>query len=351
VSNKATHSLWSWRLVFWVGSAFLGYSSELVSQPGLKIAMVVHGGAGTNLQKEMGAGQEAAYRSTLEEALQSGYQVLRTGGSSLDAVEAAIRILEDSPLFNAGKGAVFTSLGTNELDASIMDGSTLMGGAVAGVKHIKNPISLARLVMTRSPHVLLAGDGAEAFAREQGIELVEPQYFFTERRWQELQKAKEAEQLKKSPGGQKGELLPLRPSLAKYGTVGAVALDSSGNLAAGTSTGGITNKRPGRIGDSPLLGAGTYANNNTCAVSATGQGEFFIRLAVAHDVSVLMEYKGLSVSDAANQALEKLTRLGGFGGIIVLDKNGNLATPYNTSGMFRAYVGTGGKVVVKIFQE
>jgi beta-aspartyl-peptidase (threonine type) len=299
----------------------------------------------------MGPGQEAAYRSTLEKAVQSGYHVLLAGGSSLDAVESSIRILEDSPLFNAGKGAVFTSLGTNELDASIMEGNTLMGGAVAGVRHIKNPISLARLVMTRSPHVLLAGDGAEAFATEQGIELVEPQYFFTERRWQELQKAREAEQLKRSPGAQQGKLLPFRPPFAKYGTVGAVALDSSGNLAAGTSTGGLTNKRPGRIGDSPILGAGTYANNRTCAVSATGQGEYFIRLAVAYDVSVLMEYKGLSVSDAANQALEKLTRLGGSGGIIVLDKHGNIAAPYNTSGMLRAYVGADRKVVVKIFQE
>jgi beta-aspartyl-peptidase (threonine type) len=337
------------RLFF--GLLLLHFSCQTYPQPRPKIVLVIHGGAGGNLKKEMGQGQEEDYRAGLREALEAGYQVLRKGGSSLDAVETSIRFLEDSPLFNAGKGAVFTSQGTNELDASIMDGQTLMAGAVAGVRRIKNPISLARLVMTRSPHVLLAGDGAEAFAKQQGIELVDPKYFFTERRWQELQKAKEAEQPKTSSESPRGELLRSVPQVSKYGTVGAVALDGAGNLAAGTSTGGMTNKRPGRIGDSPIIGAGTYANNHTCAVSATGRGEYFIRLAVAHDISALMEYKGLSLNEAASRVIEKVTKLGGEGGVIALDRNGNIATPYNTPGMFRAYVGPDGKVVVKIFQE
>ena len=246
---------------------------------------------------------------------------------------------------------MFTSQGTNELDASIMDGQTLMAGAVAGVRRIKNPISLARLVMTRSPHVLLAGDGAETFARQQGIELVDPKYFFTEKRWQELQKAREAEQPKMPSASPRGELQPTGPPTPESGTVGAVALDTTGNLAAGTSTGGMTNKRPGRIGDSPIIGAGTYANNHTCAVSATGRGEYFIRLAVAHDVSALMEYKGLPLKEAASQVIGKVTKLGGEGGVIALDRSGNMATPYNTPGMFRAYIGSDGKAVVKIFQE
>lgn len=321
------------------------------SQPQPKVALVIHGGAGANLEKEMGSGQEQAYRATLKQALEAGYKVLQDGGNSLDAVETSVRILEDSPLFNAGKGAVFTSQGTNELDASIMEGQKLMAGAVAGVKHIKNPISLARLVMTHSPHVLLAGEGAEVFATEQGIQMVDPHYFFTERRWLELEKAKEAEGTKKEPGGQKGQALPLGSPANESGTVGAVALDKSGNLAAGTSTGGMTNKRPGRIGDSPIIGAGTYANNRTCAVSATGKGEFFIRLAVAHDISALMEYKGLSLNEAAEQVIDKVTKLVGEGGVIALDRNGGIATPYNTAGMFRAYVGNDGKVVVKIFQK
>ncbi len=240
------------------------------SHSGPKVALVIHGGAGTDLKKEMGPGQEAEYRATLKEALDAGHQALLKGGSSLDAVETSIRVLEDSPLFNAGKEAVFTSQRTNELDSSIMEGKTLMAGAVAGVKHVKNPISLARLVMTRSPHVLLAGEGAEAFAKAQGMELVDSQYFFTEKRWQELQKARESEAENNSSGNQKGELVPRLSTPPQYGTVGAVALDSAGNLAAGTSTGGRTNKWSGRISDSPIIGAGTYANNLTCAVSATG---------------------------------------------------------------------------------
>ena len=334
-----------------LGIQLLTYSCWSYAQSGRKVVLVIHGGAGGNLKKEVGPDQEQDYRAGLRAALEAGYQILLQGGGSLDAVETSLRALEDSPLFNAGKGAVFTSQGTNELDASIMDGQTLMAGAVAGVRRIKNPISLARLVMTRSPHVLLAGEGAEVFATQQGIELVDPRYFFTEKRWQELQKAKEAEKPKTSLEAPRGDLLPLALPIPEYGTVGAVALDRAGNLAAGTSTGGITNKRPGRIGDSPIIGAGTYANNHTCAVSATGRGEYFIRLAVAHDISALMEYKGLSLNEAASQVIEKVTKLGGEGGVIALDRDGNIATPFNTPGMLRAYVGTDGKTVVKIFSE
>src|SRR5438045_840713 len=242
-----------------------------------QIAFVVHGGAGTIERDAMTPEREKEYRSGLEHALKTGYEILQRGGSSLDAVEAAVRTLEDDPHFNAGKGAVFTSEGVAELDASIMDGKTLKAGAVASVRRIKNPVSLARLVMEKSPHVLLDCSGAEAFAKEQGIELVDPKYFFTQRRWNELKE----EQTKKSGA-----------VTEKHGTVGAVALDRNGDLAAATSTGGTTNKRPGRIGDTPVIGAGTYANNQTCAVSCTGDGEYFIRAAAAHEVSALMKSRG-----------------------------------------------------------
>jgi beta-aspartyl-peptidase (threonine type) len=245
-------------------------------------------------------------------------------------------VLEDNPLFNAGKGAVFTHEGTNELDASIMDGKSLKAGAVAAVKHIRNPISLARLVMEKSPHVMLEGDGAEAFAKRMGITFVDQKYFYTDERWQELQKEKAK--------------AALASDKDKHGTVGAVALDQAGNLAAGTSTGGTTNKQFGRIGDSPIIGAGTYANNHTCAVSCTGDGEYFIRSVVAHDISAMMEYKGMSVQEAAQTALDKVGRLGGTGGLIALDKNGNLTMPFNTSGMYRGAVSADGKITVEIYK-
>ncbi|RMI19351.1 MAG: isoaspartyl peptidase/L-asparaginase, partial [Calditrichaeota bacterium] len=275
------------------------------------------------------------------------------GGSSLDAVEQTIRVLEDSPLFNAGKGAVFTNAGTNELDASIMDGATLQAGAVAGVKRVKNPISLARLVMEKSPHVMLAGDGADAFAKENGLELVDPHYFYTEQRYQQwqrvLQREKEKQQSQSRAAPDAASSEADEPPL---GTVGVVALDKQGNLAAGTSTGGMTNKRWGRVGDSPIIGAGTYADNRTCAVSCTGHGEYFIRLNVAHDISALMAYKGLSVQEAAEEViLKKLTQLGGTGGVIAIDRNGNIAMPFNTSGMYRGYWLEGGEPVVKIYRE
>jgi beta-aspartyl-peptidase (threonine type) len=302
----------------------------------MKIRMVIHGGAGTIERSQMTPAQEAAHRAGIEHALQTGYAILNKGGSSLDAVEAAIRTLEDNPLFNAGKGAVFTHEGTNELDASIMDGKTLNAGAVAGVTHIKNPISLARLVMEKSPHVLLDGEGAEAFARHMGVPLVDQKYFFTQERWDALQRVK-----KKTASPNDND---------KHGTVGAVALDQAGDLAAGTSTGGLTNKEFGRIGDSPIIGAGTYADNRTCAVSCTGDGEFFIRAAVAHTVSALVEYKGMPVKEAAQTALNNAKKLGGTGGLIALDRKGNFAMPFNTSGMYRGTVDAAGKISVEIYR-
>ncbi len=302
----------------------------------MKFGMVIHGGAGTIERSTMTPEKEKAYRAALEQALKAGSAILERGGSSLDAVAAAINILEDNPLFNAGKGAVFTHEGTNELDSSIMDGKTLAAGAVAGVKHIRNPISLARMVMEKSPHVMLAREGAEAFAKKMGVTLVDQKYFYTEERWQALQ------EIKASPAPMKDK--------DRHGTVGAVALDKAGNLAAGTSTGGTTNKQFGRIGDSPIIGAGTYADNETCAVSCTGDGEYFIRAGVAHTVSDLMKYKGVPVKEAAETALENAKKLGGTGGLIALDKNGNFAMPFNTSGMYRGTVGPDGKITVEIYR-
>jgi beta-aspartyl-peptidase (threonine type) len=301
----------------------------------VRFGFVVHGGAGTIERREMTPEREKQYRAGLELALMTGYKILKDGGSSLD-VESAIRTMEDNPLFNAGKGAVFTNAGTNELDSSIMDGRSLQAGAVAGVKHIKNPISLARLVMEKSTHVLMAGDGAEAFAREMGVPFVDQKYFYTDERWNALQKVK-------------AKATPLIDK-DKHGTVGAVALDQSSNLAAGTSSGGLTNKKFGRIGDSPIIGAGTYANNQTCAVSATGDGEYFIRSVVAHDISALMEYRAMTVEQAAQTAIDKVGKLGGTGGVIAIDHDGNIALPFNTSGMYRGHVDPGGKVVIEIFR-
>jgi L-asparaginase / beta-aspartyl-peptidase len=257
--------------------------------------------------------------------------------------------MEDSPLFNAGKGAVFTNAGTNELDSSIMDGKTLKAGAVASLKHIKNPISLARMVMEKSKHVMLVGEGAEAFAKEQGVEMVPQSYFYVESRWKALQREKAEEEKNKAPQDKKQE--KAHGDEHKYGTVGAVALDQEGNLAAGTSTGGISNKKFGRVGDSPIIGAGTYANNRTCGVSATGDGEYFIRSVVAHDLSAMMEYKGLSVKEAADAVIDKVVKLGGNGGLIALDKDGNIAMSFSTSGMYRGRVGADGQPLVEIYQD
>jgi L-asparaginase / beta-aspartyl-peptidase len=307
-----------------------------------KTRIVIHGGAGTITRSSMTLGLEKEFTDKLTEVLLAGDSVLRKGGSSLDAVETTIRMMEDSPLFNAGKGSVFTHDGINELDASIMDGNSLKAGSVAEVKHVKNPISLARMVMEKSPHVMMVGDGAEEFGEANGIALVDQQYFFTQRRWNELQKA-----LQKADTGRS----VVDTTEKKHGTVGCVALDKDGNLAAGTSTGGMTDKMYGRVGDSPIIGAGTYANNKTCAVSSTGWGEYFIRSVVAYDISALMEYKGLSLSDAANTViLDKLTTMGGTGGIIAVDRDGNTAMTFNTSGMYRAYIDDSGKPVVKIYK-
>ena len=281
----------------------------------VEFSIAIHGGAGTITRKNMTPGKENAYRSKLKETLNAGYSILDKGGTSLDAVEATIRIMENSELFNAGKGAVFTNAGTNELDASIMDGSNLKAGAVARVRTVKNPISAARKVMEETWHVMLSGDGADKFAKEQGLDIVDPNYFYTQRRWDSLKKIQ----------------------VEKHGTVGCVALDKHGNLAAGTSTGGLTNKRWGRVGDSPIIGAGTYANNQTCAVSGTGQGEYFIRGNVAYDVSAIMEYKGKSVGEAAQNVIRKLSDKGGNGGIITMDSKGNISMPFNTAGMYRGF--------------
>jgi beta-aspartyl-peptidase (threonine type) len=304
--------------------------------------LVVHGGAGTMDRSAMTPEREQIFRAALEQSLKAGFAILQRGGSSLEAVETAVRVLEDDPHFNAGKGAVFTSAGTHQLDASIMDGKTLKAGAVMGVEHIKNPISLARLVMEKSSNVALEGAGAEAFAKENGVALVDQKYFFTQERWDAWQRIKEA-----AKGGDGKQFI--LSDQDKHGTVGAVALDQAGNLAAATSTGGTTNKPPGRVGDSPIIGAGTYANDATCAVSATGDGEYFIRANAAHDISALVEYRGLSVEEASRTVLAKVEKLGGTGGVIVIDRKGNMALPFNTSGMYRGHVDQNGKFVTEIY--
>ncbi len=329
-----------------------------------RITLVIHGGAGTITREHMTAEQEKAYREALRRSLQQGYAILEAGGTSLDAVTAAILVLEDSPLFNAGKGAVFTNEGKNELDASIMDGQSGSAGAVAGVTVVKNPIKAARAVMENSAHVLMTGKGAEKFAAEQGLEIVDPSYFYTETRFNSLRKAQEHEKeesdhpqknqppLKTLPKSGHRYDPPAAGEGTKFGTVGCVALDQYGNLAAGTSTGGMTNKRYGRIGDSPLIGAGTYADNHTCAVSATGHGEYFIRSVVAYDIAALMNYKNLSLKAAADEVImKKLVLKGGEGGVIALDREGNIAMPFNTSGMYRGFVRKGGEPELFIFKE
>jgi beta-aspartyl-peptidase (threonine type) len=315
-----------------------------------RLGFMIHGGAGVIRKGSLTPEREKQYREKLEEALMAGYKALQDGKSSLDAVETAIRIMEDSPLFNAGKGAVFNHDGKNELDSSIMDGKTLAAGAVAGLHHVKNPITLARAVMEKSPHVMMAGEGAEKFAAEQGIELVDEKYFWTQPRWDELQRILQQE--KDKAAGKKVSINYAEIPYNKFGTVGAVALDKDGNLAAGTSTGGMTNKKYGRVGDSPIIGAGTYANNNSCAVSGTGWGEFFIRLGVARDICSLMEYKSMPIQQAADLVIhQKLQNAGGDGGVIVMDRLGNIGISFNTEGMYRAYVNSEGKPVIEIYKD
>ena len=310
--------------------------------------IVIHGGAGTILKENMSAEMEQAYREKLAEAVATGHAILKAGGTSQDAVEQTIHVMENSPLFNSGKGAVLTAGESIALDASFMDGKTLDAGAIAGVKHIKNPISAAIKVMNNSPHVMLAGAGADQFAVEQGLDTVPESYFITERRLDALKRVQEKE------ANQNLSFSAVEEQYFKnqrIGTVGCVALDLQGNLAAGTSTGGMTNKKWDRIGDAPIIGAGTYANNASCGVSATGWGEFFIRSVVAHDIAALVEYKNLSIQEASKIVLQKVEDLGGDGGVVVLDSRGNVAMEFNTPGMYRAHMNASGELNVKIYKN
>lgn len=290
------------------------------------IRLAIHGGAGTILRSSMTAELQQQYEQGLQDALQAGYSVLQSGGSAVDAVQAAVVSLEDFPLFNAGRGSVFNNVGRHEMDASIMDGSNLMAGAVSGISHVKNPVLLARTVMDKSEHVLLCGQGAEQFAKQQGLQFEDDAYFYVQHRYEQWQQAL------------KEDSISLDHNDKKFGTVGAVALDANDNLAAATSTGGMTNKKFGRMGDSPIIGAGTYANNNTCAISCTGHGELFIRSVVAYDISCLMEYKGLSLREACDVVVhDKLVKIQGEGGLVAIDKHGNIELPFNSEGMYRGY--------------
>ncbi len=382
--------------LFLLNKSFAQTGSE---KAGEKYVLVIHGGAGTILKSQMTPEKEKAYTDAMNQALDIGNDILKKGGSALDAVEACVRSMEDNPLFNAGKGAVFTNEGKNELDAAIMNGKTLAAGSVAGITSIKNPISAARAVMEKSPHVMMIGPGAEKFARQQGLEIVDPSYFYTEDRWKELQRTKQAdsarqekekelkgaiermdkiiketdasvksfrydhdslakkiEQLKKEIlNGQTAysEFFDSGHGLVgKYGTVGAVALDKQGNLAAATSTGGMVNKRFGRVGDVPIIGAGTYANNKTAALSGTGWGEFYIRLVLAKTISDMMELGKMKLKDAAEEmVMKRLPAMGGNGGLIAVDKDGNMAMPFCTPGMYRGYIKSNGERDVKIYKE
>lgn len=311
-----------------------------------KFAIAIHGGAGTILRNLMTAEKEQAYTTGLSNAIEAGNSILKNGGSSIDAVEAAVKSLEDFPLFNAGRGAVFTNKGTHEMDASIMDGNALEAGAVSGISLAKNPVSLARAVKEKSGHVFLCGNEAEAFGKTVGIAFQDESYFYTEERYKQWQDVKDSDtyQLDHSDKIETGE--------RKFGTVGAVALDMHGNIAAATSTGGMTNKRFGRIGDSPIIGAGTYANNKTCAISCTGHGEFFIRAVVAYDISCLMEYKGYTLKQACDYVVkDKLVKFGGEGGLVAIDALGNIELPFNSEGMYRAWSVEGENTHVKIYED
>ncbi len=328
---------------------------QLQSPQNPRLGFALHGGAGVIRRGSLTPEREKEYRAKLEEAVVAGYKALQSGKNGLDAIEIAVKILEDSPLFNAGKGAVFTADGKNELDAAVMEGRELKAGAVAGLRRVKNPIVLARAVMEKSEHVMMIGEGAELFAKEMNIELVEEKYFWTQDRWDGLQRIikQEKEKEKAAKEGKKiSEATLLDDRNTKYGTVGAVALDKDGNLAAGTSTGGMTYKKYGRVGDVPIIGAGTYANNETCAVSATGWGEYFIRLGVAKEISSLMEYRALPIQQAVDMVIKtKLQKMGGDGGVVAIDKFGNMGISFNSEGMYRAYINSEGKPVVEIYKD
>jgi beta-aspartyl-peptidase (threonine type) len=329
-----------------------------------KIAIAVHGGAGTTRRSAMTPELEREYRLGLEAALRTGWEILRKGGRSIDSVEAAVCSLEDFPLFNAGRGSVFTHEGRNEMDASVMDGKSMRAGAVAFVVNVKNPVKLARLVMDRTEHVLLGGAGANQFAVEMGIEMADDAYFFTDHRYEQLLKAREQGVIELDHTSGEREILDethdqallsdptSRTSDAKpLGTVGAVACDSNGDIAAATSTGGMTNKKFGRIGDTPLIGAGTYADNNTCAVSGTGHGEFFMQGVTAYDVAARMKYQEIGLKDAARETIEYLTRIGGEGGLIAVDAQGNITMPFNSEGMYRGFVNSDGEFFTAIYRD
>lgn len=315
----------------------------------LPIRLVIHGGAGAMKRSKLTVEREQAYMQGLVQSLTAGYTVLAAGGTSIDAVIAAIVVMEDSPLFNAGKGSVFSHDGRNELEASIMDGNSLMAGAVAAVTTIRNPIRAAHAVMTQSPHAMLMGRGAETFAAEQGLEIVDSSYFYTEYRWNQLQKAISEERVLRDHDASPGA--PQLGQDEKHGTVGAVALDCYGNLAAGTSTGGLTNKRFGRVGDTPIIGAGTYADNRSIAVSATGTGEMFIRAAAAFNTAAQVRLQHKPIDEAADHTLMEIAAIGGDGGLIVLDAKSHYAMRFNTSGMYRGTVGSDGIARVGIFSE
>lgn len=313
-----------------------------------KFSIAIHGGAGTIQKNNLTAENQKMYCDAMADAIRAGMDILKNGGSSLEAVERAVISLEDVPCFNAGKGSVFTNIGVHEMDAAIMRGDSLDAGAVSGIKNVRNPVSLARAVMEKSNHVFLSADGAEEFARSLGLRFEEDEYFYSEIRHKQWKEIEGTESIRLDHSEPK----PVRPSGGKFGTVGAVAMDMNGNLAAATSTGGITNKKFGRVGDSPIIGAGTYANNKTCAVSCTGHGEYFIRAVVAYDISCLMEYKGMSLQQATEFVVnDKLVKFGGDGGLIAVDSKGNISMPYNSEGMYRAQANEEGKIQCSIFAE
>lgn len=314
-----------------------------------KYVLVIHGGAGTILKSNMTAEKENAYIAKLTEALQAGYAEIQKGSSSIEAVAASVVIMEDSPLFNAGKGAVFTAEGKNELDASIMYGKDKSAGAISGVHTIKNPILTAIAVMQKSEHVMLSGTGAEQFARDQNLELVDPHYFWTKDRWEGLQKVKKKESEQSHKKIPQNNLRASYEIDQKFGTVGAVALDKNGTIAAGTSTGGMTNKKYGRIGDAPIIGAGTYADSRV-GISATGWGEYFIRATAARTIAAKMEYQNKDIKTAAQETIDEIEKMGGDGGLIALDKNGNIAMPFNTAGMYRGAVTVDGEITIEIYR-
>ncbi|MBQ4859903.1 isoaspartyl peptidase/L-asparaginase [Pseudoalteromonas sp. MMG007] len=334
-----------------IASACLTLSNSALSEQA-PFAIAIHGGAGTIEKAKFTHSQEKAYRAKLSEAVEAGYAVLEKGGESLDAITTAIQILEQSPYFNAGRGAVYTYDGSHELDASIMDGRNREAGAVAGIKHIESPIKLARLVMDNSVHVMLSGQGAEEFAKEQGVELIENNIFDTEHRYEALLKAKQKLDKAKATSKNYQAVHKTLPTEYKMGTVGAVALDKHGNLAAGTSTGGMTAKRFGRIGDAPVIGAGTFAENESCAVSATGHGEYFIRYNVASDICARVKYQNKTIAQAGDEVINQvLAPIGATGGVIIVDAKGNISLPFNTSGMYRASKSNTQATYVGIFND